>query len=272
MSLKNPSHTLDNRNRDLQGSSSNGRSNWVRKVRKKGYFFLLCSETYRNTYFFPEPISYLWSVIAVKLCRVPPSLPACRKGMLSSLQSRLLTDDAYSSTPSWQQLPSWHHAERFEELWGDEIYEKNSRIHLDRLQITKEIKITPILEKFLEYKRNWIQYVNRMPRNILRRVMKRYSPTGRRNHGRPLKRLLGTWDRKGSRSGPTLWQIYYYYYYYYYYYWKIPILGFTPGGSSTVHIYTQTTHRTTKLKTLVVMLSGIRTQSGQTKISDELTA
>jgi len=35
-----------------------------------------------------------------------------------------------------------------------------------------------------------------------------YSPTGRRNHGRPLKRLLDTWDRNGSTSGPTPWQIY----------------------------------------------------------------
>ena len=39
---------------------------------------------------------------------------------------------------------------------------------------------------------------------------------------------------------------------------------------STVHIYTQTIHRTTQLKTLVGRLSGIRTQSGQTKINDEL--
>jgi len=38
--------------------------------------------------------------------------------------------------------------------------------------------------------------------------MKLYSPTGRRNHGRPLKRLLDTWDRNGSTSGPTPWQIY----------------------------------------------------------------
>jgi hypothetical protein len=57
-------------------------------------------------------------------------------------------------------------------------------------QIAKEIKITPILDKLLEYKRNWIQHVNRMPRNRYPRVMKRYSPTGRRNHGRTLKRLL----------------------------------------------------------------------------------
>ena len=76
------------------------------------------------------------------------------------------------------------------------------------IQITKELKITPILVKLLEYKRNWIQHVNRMPPNRLPRVMKHYYPTGRRNHGRPLKRLLGTWDWNGSTSGPTPLQIY----------------------------------------------------------------
>jgi hypothetical protein len=45
-----------------------------------------------------------------------------------------------------------------------------------------------------------------MPRNRLPSVMKRYSPTGRRNHGRTLKRLLDTWDRNGSTSGPAPWQ------------------------------------------------------------------
>ena len=48
-------------------------------------------------------------------------------------------------------------------------------------------------------------------------------------------------------------------------------VGLTPGGSSTVHIYTQTVHRTTQLTALVGRLSGIQTQSGQTKINDELT-
>jgi len=59
-------------------------------------------------------------------------------------------------------------------------------------QIAKELKITSILDKLLEYERSWIQHVNRMPRNGLPKVMKYYSPTGRRNHGRHLKRLLGT--------------------------------------------------------------------------------
>jgi hypothetical protein len=61
-------------------------------------------------------------------------------------------------------------------IWTD--YKTNA-------QIAKELKLTPILDKLLEYKRNWIQHVNRMPCNRLRRVMKHYSPTGR-----PLKRLL----------------------------------------------------------------------------------
>jgi len=55
-------------------------------------------------------------------------------------------------------------------------------------QIAKELKVTPILDKLLEYKRNWIQHVNRMPRNRLPRV----TATGRRNYDRTLKRLLDT--------------------------------------------------------------------------------
>jgi hypothetical protein len=40
---------------------------------------------------------------------------------------------------------------------------------------------------------NWkVSRINRMPPIRLPRVMKHYSPTGRRNHGRPLKKLLDT--------------------------------------------------------------------------------
>ena len=58
--------------------------------------------------------------------------------------------------------------------------------------IAKELKITSVLDKLLEYKRNWLQHVNRMSRDRLPRIMKHYSPTGRRNHGSRLKRLLDT--------------------------------------------------------------------------------
>jgi hypothetical protein len=60
-------------------------------------------------------------------------------------------------------------------------------------QTAKELKITPILDKLLEYKRNCIQHANRMPRNRLPRVMKQYCVTGRRNYGRPLR---GFWTRE----------------------------------------------------------------------------
>jgi hypothetical protein len=60
------------------------------------------------------------------------------------------------------------------------------------IQIAKELKITPVFDNLLEYKRNWMQDVNRMSRNSLPRVMKHYSATGRRKHGRRLKRLLVT--------------------------------------------------------------------------------
>jgi len=49
-------------------------------------------------------------------------------------------------------------------------------------------------------------------------------------------------------------------------------VGLTPGGSSTVLIYTQTIHRTSQLTTLVGRLSGIRNQIGQIKVNVELTA
>jgi len=48
-------------------------------------------------------------------------------------------------------------------------------------------------------------------------------------------------------------------------------IGLTLGGS-TVHIYTQTIYITTQLTTLVGRLSGIRTESGQTKTEGELLA
>jgi hypothetical protein len=47
--------------------------------------------------------------------------------------------------------------------WTD--YETNTHI-------SKELKITPILDKLLEYKGNWMQHVNIIPRNRLPRVMK----------------------------------------------------------------------------------------------------
>jgi hypothetical protein len=57
--------------------------------------------------------------------------------------------------------------------------------------IAKEIKVTPILGEKWDYGRNWIEHVNRMPRNRLSWIIKNCKPKGRKNQGRPMKRLLG---------------------------------------------------------------------------------
>jgi hypothetical protein len=73
--------------------------------------------------------------------------------------------------------------------------------HKINKEIAKDSNITPVLDKIQDYKRKWIQHVNRMVRNRLHRLMKNYIPKGRRSQGRPLKRLLGVRDRNGSTSG-----------------------------------------------------------------------
>jgi len=56
--------------------------------------------------------------------------------------------------------------------------------------IAKKLNITTVLGKMQEYRRNWIQHVNRMACNRLQKIIKNYRPKGRRNQGRPLTRLL----------------------------------------------------------------------------------
>jgi hypothetical protein len=68
--------------------------------------------------------------------------------------------------------------------WTD--YKTNTRI-------AKELKITPILGKLLEYKRNWIRHVNRLPRNRLPRIMKHYCPTYEEASGHVRPERVNKW-------------------------------------------------------------------------------
>jgi hypothetical protein len=43
--------------------------------------------------------------------------------------------------------------------------------HKTNTEIAKELNIIPVLDKIQDYKRKWIQHVNRMPRNRLPRLM-----------------------------------------------------------------------------------------------------
>jgi hypothetical protein len=62
--------------------------------------------------------------------------------------------------------------------------------HKTNTDFAKELNITPVLDKIQECRRNWLQRVNRMPRNTLPRIVKNYRLTGKRKQGRPLKRFL----------------------------------------------------------------------------------
>jgi hypothetical protein len=63
--------------------------------------------------------------------------------------------------------------------------------HETSAEIAKELNITRVLDTVEDYERKWLQYVNRMPRNRLPRLIKKTTPpTGGRNKARPLKRLL----------------------------------------------------------------------------------
>ena len=54
--------------------------------------------------------------------------------------------------------------------------------------IRRELQITGILDKIDEYRRNWLQHLQRMPQNRIPLKLYHYRPLGRRTIGRPKKR------------------------------------------------------------------------------------
>jgi len=54
--------------------------------------------------------------------------------------------------------------------------------------IRRELRITGILHKIDEYRRNWLSHLQRMPQNRISLKSYHYRPQGRRTIGRPKKR------------------------------------------------------------------------------------
>ena len=77
-----------------------------------------------------------------------------------------------------------------------------------------------------------------------------------------MRRVIRTKIYNGCVPSRKIYYIYVYIYIFYIYF--VTAVGLTLVGSSTVHIYTQTIHKTTQLTTLVGRLCGIRTQISQT--------
>ena len=73
-----------------------------------------------------------------------------------------------------------------------------------------------------------------------------------------MRRVIRTKIYNGCVPSRKIYYIYVYIYIFYIYF--VTAVGLTLGGSSTVHIYTQTIHKPTQLTTLVGRLCGIRTR------------
>jgi hypothetical protein len=52
--------------------------------------------------------------------------------------------------------------------------------HKTNTEIAKELNTTPVLDKIQNNKTKWIQHINRMPHNRLLRLIKIYTPKGKK--------------------------------------------------------------------------------------------
>jgi hypothetical protein len=69
--------------------------------------------------------------------------------------------------------------------------------------IRRELRITDILDRIDEYRRNWLSHLQRIPQNRIRLKSYRYRPRGKRTIGRPKKcwrEQLWLWRRNGSEG------------------------------------------------------------------------
>ena len=68
-------------------------------------------------------------------------------------------------------------------LAGHTLYDNKTNDYIRR-----ELRITGILDRIDEYRRDWLPHLQRMPQNRIPLKSSRYRPQGRRTIGRPKKR------------------------------------------------------------------------------------
>jgi hypothetical protein len=68
-------------------------------------------------------------------------------------------------------------------LAGYTLYDHKTNDYIGR-----ELRITDILDRIDEYRRNWFSHLQRMPQNRIPLKSYRYRPQGKRKIGRPKKR------------------------------------------------------------------------------------
>jgi hypothetical protein len=79
--------------------------------------------------------------------------------------------------------------------------------HKRNEEILEELHVTPSEDKLCTYRHKWFQHVHRMEDNRLPKQLLNYHPKGRRQPGRPLKRLLDdmTADTETGHPGLNSW-------------------------------------------------------------------
>jgi hypothetical protein len=76
--------------------------------------------------------------------------------------------------------------------------------HKRNENILEELHVTPLEGKLCTYIHKWFQHVHRMEDNRLPKQLLNYRPKGRRQPGRPLKRLLDDMTAETETGHPDL--------------------------------------------------------------------
>lgn len=68
--------------------------------------------------------------------------------------------------------------------------------------IQNELKITPVVRRVKEYRRRWREHVHRMEEERSPKLAEKYTPTGKRDRGRPRRKLVDTSASSGTDATP----------------------------------------------------------------------
>jgi hypothetical protein len=63
--------------------------------------------------------------------------------------------------------------------------------HKTNIKIAKELNITLVLDKIQDYKRKWIQHVNRTPRKQITQIVKKLYPKKRKEPRKTIEETSG---------------------------------------------------------------------------------
>jgi hypothetical protein len=70
-------------------------------------------------------------------------------------------------------------------------------------EITKQLGVIPVIQKVKAYRKKWRSHVGRMEENRSPKIALKYTPTNKKNIGRPRRKLIDTSESSSASSTPT---------------------------------------------------------------------